>query len=424
MFNKIKKAIKKAMKPVIKPLLLRIRLIIKEELHDFYYHNIIEAKCTAAELIDEIDGIQLNSETDARDHSIGINTVVQRGEVTLQELVQLQNEADEYALSVCKQIDQYKNVENMHELPEIFHYWSTSYLRPKVFDVFDIKPPFSLYLKVAIQASQLQKGESATSLSILSLGSGYATEEIRLANLLKKKNIDFSLECMELSPILCQRARQSVEEQGLGNVSVTECDLNKSELPSKKFDLIMANHSLHHILDLEHVFEQISLSLKPTGYFATCDMIGRNGHMRWDEVLKWVNTFWGILDESKKYNHQLKRLEEQYDNWDCSIEGFEGIRAQDILPLLIRKFDFVSFLGYGGVIDPFIERNFGHNYSVDNVEDTRFIDTLEFLNDYLLETGVIKPTMMWAVMKNKSINPPECKFYKNLSPEFCVRLCD
>jgi len=33
--------------------------------------------------------------------------------------------------------------------------------------------------------------------------------------------------------------------------------------------------------------------------------------------------------------------------WDCSKQGFEGIRAQDILPLLVKKFSFRSFLGFG-----------------------------------------------------------------------------
>src|SRR5688500_964645 len=35
----------------------------------------------------------------------------------------------------------------------------------------------------------------------------------------------------------------------------------------------------------------------------------------------------------------LKRHEELYENGDCNTEGFVGVRAQDILPLLLARFN-------------------------------------------------------------------------------------
>ncbi len=66
--------------------------------------------------------------------------------------------------------------------------------------------------------------------------------------------------------------------------------------------------------------------------FVTNDMIGRNGHQRWPEALEIVNQYWHELPEAYRYNKLLSRYEPEYMNWDCSTEGFEGIRAQDILP--------------------------------------------------------------------------------------------
>ena len=60
--------------------------------------------------------------------------------------------------------------------------------------------------------------------------------------------------------------------------------------------------------------------------------------MRWPEAYGVLSELWKELPETYKYNHQLKRLEIEYENWDCSTEGFEGIRSQDILPLLIETF--------------------------------------------------------------------------------------
>jgi hypothetical protein len=60
-----------------------------------------------------------------------------------------------------------------------------------------------------------------------------------------------------------------------------------------------------------------------------------------------VELIWETLPDSKKYNHQLKRLEREFVNWDCAKEGFEGVRAQDILPLLVERFDFEKFMAFG-----------------------------------------------------------------------------
>jgi trans-aconitate methyltransferase len=60
-------------------------------------------------------------------------------------------------------------------------------------------------------------------------------------------------------------------------------DVNATK-PTSKFDVIMANHSLHHIVELEKTFDTIFDCLNENGIFATCDMIGRNGHMRWPET--------------------------------------------------------------------------------------------------------------------------------------------
>ena len=44
--------------------------------------------------------------------------------------------------------------------------------------------------------------------------------------------------------------------------------------------------------------------------------------------------------------------------------SFEGIRAQDILPLLVERFTFDEFIGFGNVIDPFVDRSFGPNFDI------------------------------------------------------------
>jgi hypothetical protein len=117
-------------------------------------------------------------------------------------------------------------------------------------------------------------------------------------------------------------------------------------------------------------------------------------------------------------NRQLKRYEEVLDNWDCSTEGFEGVRAQEVLPLLISHFQFELFIAFANIIDPFVDRSFGHNFVARAEWDRAFIDKVHQRDEEEMLKGTIKPTHMLAVMKNE---PCELRCHPPFTPEFCVR---
>jgi len=135
-----------------------------------------------------------------------------------------------------------------------------------------------------------------------------------------------------------------------------------------------------------------------------------------------VHEYWRQLPPRYRYNRALKRYEELYENWDCSVESFEGIRAQDILPLLLEHFHFQFFFGCGNVIDPFVGRAFGHNFDPKQAWDREFIDRVHLRDEQEMAAGRIKPTHMLAVVGNDRDRPTA--FMKPLSPKFCVRRPD
>ena len=231
---------------------------------------------------------------------------------------------------------------------------------------------------------------------------------------------NFHISCLEISPALIERATSRIAAEGLSQwISFTQGDVNTwTAAEPESFDGVIANQFLHHIVELEFVFDQIKRALKPDGLLMSIDMIGRNGHMRWPEALAIINPVWEALDQRYKYNHQMKRVDKEFLNWDCSTEGFEGIRAQDILPLLVDRFKFKVFLGFGNLTDVFVDRGYGHNYDPDSEKDRNFISALASTNDYLIDSGFIKPTMMFAQVGKQEY---ETKTYKHWTPEFCVR---
>ena len=327
--------------------------------------------------------------------------------------------SEDYNDRVSQQIEQYRVVENIHDLPEIFHYWSNKYLRPRLNEVLSADSIPQFYANAIARAL----GGSGSG-RVVSLGSGDCSVEVAVAKELQRLGRgDLRLDCVELSPVLAGRAEELIRRENLtGTLRVVVQDLSRWSPPGGQVDAVMANHSLHHMVELEMIFDAVAQGLRPGGLFVSNDMIGRNGHMRWPEAKLWIDHLWPMLPDRLKYNHQLQRLERDFLDWDCSGEGFEGIRAQDILPLLVERFEFEVFLAYGGIVDVFTDRGFGHNFDVNEPRDRQLIDFLNFLNDRLIDLGEIKPTAMFAEMRPKSTaRTANTRIYRRWTPAFCVR---
>lgn len=298
-----------------------------------------------------------------------------------------------YEDKLQEQIEQYRETEQMHDLPEVFHLWSENYVRPGLRAVFDADDRNSFYAEAFIASAKYNTDEPY----FLSLGCGDGAIEIGIARTLRDRGIrNFHFICYDLSEILLSRFRNKMSSDLAEHFDLVAGDLNAQKF-SRPFDAIMAHHSLHHMVDLEGIFRTVYENLTDHGIFVTNDMIGRNGHMRWPEARLLLEFFWPFLTLRQRRNIQLKRLEDQFTDHDCSGEGFEGIRAQDILPLIIKQgFNASKFLGFGGMIDVVVDRCFGHNFNVEMEDDAFLIQRMAFLNEFFLNSGLIKPTMMFA----------------------------
>ena len=191
-------------------------------------------------------------------------------------------------------------------------------------------------------------------------GRAMATSKIELAGRLRAAGRrEFTIDCVDLNTTMRDRAVEAAAQAGVAeHLRFIAADLNHWH-PADEYDAVIANQSLHHILNLEGLFDDIKKTLRPDGAFLISDMIGRNGHLRWPEAMAIIQEYWKALPPSYRVNRRLGRYEHEFQDWDCSTEGFEGVRAQDILPLLVDRFEFHLFFPFGNLIDPFIDRTFG-----------------------------------------------------------------
>ncbi|MEP7156143.1 MAG: class I SAM-dependent methyltransferase [Betaproteobacteria bacterium] len=306
--------------------------------------------------------------------------------------------------------------ENVHNLPAIFHYWSNKYLLPDIVSCGFANPDlfFALYLEKTFG------GDVNGSRRFISIGAGNCDTEVGLAVILQERGYrNFTIECLDINATMLARGEALAREKGVAErIRFVRGDFN-SWRAGGRYDAVIANQSLHHVVALENLFAAIAGALNEGGVFITSDMIGRNGHLRWPEARAIVEAFWAELPIEKRYNLQMGRQETQFLDWDCSVEGFEGIRSQDVLPQLLAHFEFEFFYAFGNVIDPFVDRSFGHHLDEANAWDRDFIDRIHARDVAELAAGNITPTHMFAVLKNGV--PGKCNFSLGRGPAESVR---
>lgn len=322
----------------------------------------------------------------------------------------------DYETKIKNEISTYRDVVNVAHLPEIHGYWAHTYVLP-LLQTYGFGNDIEFFHRYISKAAVTAGSRTCR---VIALGSGNCELEAMLIESLLASGVkNVTIECTDLNPYMLDRGRALAKEKGvLEQLEFTEMDVNKWQ-PVGQYDVVIAAHALHHFLNLEHLFDAIRGCLRDDGYFLNHDTIGRNGHMRWPEALDIIHALWAELPEHYKYNHLQKRLELEYDNFDCSKDGFEGIRAQDILPLLVERFEFELFVPFGNLVDIFVDRCFGHDFSCANKSDTDFIDRVQRMDQEAIEAGQITPTRMYAAMKISK--PRERHFIKHLTPEFCIR---
>lgn len=206
----------------------------------------------------------------------------------------------------------------------------------------------------------------------------------------------------DINEDMLRDARNSAAAAGVADVFAFEVsDLNLATSTPGSADVLIANQCLHHFVELESVMDFVQATLTDDGVFLTSDVVGRNGHLLWPEALGFVERIWEDLPGKYRRDRALGTTGSRYCNYNHANVGFEGIRAQDILGLLVARFDFEFCLAFACIILPFVERRFGWNFDPALAEDREIIDRIASMDENLIERGVLKPTQLLAILRKR-----------------------
>lgn len=281
-------------------------------------------------------------------------------------------------------------------LPPIFHYWSGRYLAPDA-QRLGIGSPEMFYFDRIVK----QSAQARVTTNILSVGSGAASMEIRLAEQLKVAGVPVHIICLDFNPALMHKATVSAHERGVYDLIAFETRDCNLPFDMASQDVIIVNQFFHHVTQLETFCASLQRSLAPQGVLLSSDIIGRNGHRLWPDVEIVVQRFWATLPSEKRYDRYFGTVQKHYRSINHAAYSNEGVRAQDVVGCILAEFDFELFLSFSAAIVPFIERRVGFNFNPAHEEDRALIDHVQAVDSESLKTEQYPASSMIAALRHK-----------------------
>lgn len=227
---------------------------------------------------------------------------------------------------------------------------------------------------------------------ILSLGSGTCSTEITLAEKFRKP---YELVCLDFNKELLEQGAKMATTKGITMTHFVQ-DINFLKL-DQTYNLIFAHAVLHHLIELEHIFNQVKSHLTKEGQFVVYDVTNRNGFLLWPKQRKVIDGLLKALPPKFNYSHSLKRNTDTFVEIDSSDAGFECIRSQDILPLLQKYFTTIHLVKGFAFLRRFTDHEFGPNFDLSSSLDVKVLNFLLELDQWYVDNGILEPESIFWV---------------------------
>jgi SAM-dependent methyltransferase len=185
----------------------------------------------------------------------------------------------------------------------------------------------------------------------LSIGCGAGSLERDLV----RRDIVSQIDALDGSIGSLKVAADEARKEGCADrIRYFAADFNRLALPEDTYDIVLVHQALHHVENLEDLFAQIMLALKPTGLLYFDEYVGPS-RSDWNGRL--------IADQRAVYNALPSdvRLEKTLLYPIQADDPSEAVRSSEILATLEIGFELLEKRDYGGnllsVIYPRIDWN-------------------------------------------------------------------
>lgn len=199
-----------------------------------------------------------------------------------------------------------------------------------------------------------------------------------------------------------QEARKIAKRESL-DISYEVGDLNTIQLEPASYDLIITQNCLHHVLQLEHLADQIHGALAPDGAVWIHDYVGETQFQYSEKRLEIANAVLGLLPKKLRTN-RISEMVISHRNRPTPGElpsPFEAIRSAEIMPIFLERFDVLEKHENGAIMRLVIPLGAKNDY-LENDDTKSIFELLYYLDDLLIRERVLEPTGIQCLLRPKS----------------------
>jgi SAM-dependent methyltransferase len=231
----------------------------------------------------------------------------------------------------------------------------------------------------------------------LSIGCGEGRAERKLI----KDGVCASFVGIDVAKDALARAREMAKASNF-DIFYEIADVNFAKLPSATFDLVIAQTSLHHVLHLENVADQVARALTPDGVFWIHDYIGESQFQYLDLRMQTANRLIEALPPQFRYDRVRKRQLPLVSRREPGhlISPFESIRSAEIPRIFLERFDAIMRHEWRTILQLVVPQGTRANYT-DYNDGRAFFELIFAIDRTLGETGVLPPVAGQYVLTAK-----------------------
>ena len=225
-------------------------------------------------------------------------------------------------------------------------------------------------------------------LCALSVGCGEGARELRWARTGRFRRVLG----IDLSPYAIASARRAAAAAGLADVVQFEVgDLADPRVGGDAaFDVVIGEHSIHHLSPLRAVLQSLRQRLVPGGLVLVDEFVGPTKFQGTDAQLGWINRLLPQLPERLRVRQDgsTKRREHRPSRpYMLLNDPSEAVESAAIVPLLDELFERVEFRPYGGAILHMLLSKIGHHFVDDDAEAMAWLARLAAIEDDCMARG-------------------------------------
>jgi SAM-dependent methyltransferase len=162
---------------------------------------------------------------------------------------------------------------------------------------------------------------------------------------------------IDISEGAVESARATAAAAGLSDrITYEVADVNALDLGSERFDAIFGVGSIHHVVELERLFEQCRRALEPDGLLLFDEYIGVSKWQVSDDVLGLMNSLLERLPARYRRvfgSDPVETRDRMYRTelrWFDENDPSESVRSDEIMTAVRQSFDVVDYRPYGGAL--------------------------------------------------------------------------